>query len=189
MNLANMGLNRVHPTPIDDDDSTIYTSKNTPPETVIAGDDDFLNAQDPLDDGKMSSSIPWPGSTFILREVSTGQVLTLNDGKVTLTSPGGPGSIHWECVETKGWLGFRNPVSGRFLGHDKDGKLHCSASRHQMWENFCVRLRPDGGYILLLTHFERLWHVGARMERGVERLAKLGDGASAGLVWEFVKIC
>jgi hypothetical protein len=186
--LAKMVLNSIHPTPIEDDDSTIFTSQNTPPETVVAGEDDFFESQDPLGDSKMSSSVPWPGMTFIIRETTSGQVLTLLDGKITLASPGGPGNIHWECVETKGWLGFRNRVSGRYLGHDKDGKLHCSAGRQQMWENFCVRLRPDGGYVLLMTHFERLWHVGFKMERGMEILAKIGDGGSDGMVWEFVKI-
>src|ERR1700760_1523535 len=115
MSLRNMGLNKVNPMPIEDDNSTVYASQNTPPETVVAGDDDFLESQDPLGDRKMNSSIPWPGSTFIIREVSTGQVLTLFDGKVILASLGGPGNIHWECVETKGWLGFRNRVSGRYL--------------------------------------------------------------------------
>jgi hypothetical protein len=49
-------------------------------------------------------------------------------------------------------------------------------------------MRPGGGYVLLMTHFERLWHVGIREEHGVERLAKVGDGGSDGIVWEFVKL-
>ncbi len=68
------------------------------------------------------------------------------------------------------------------------GRLCCLASRHQGWENFCVRMTPEGGYVLLMTHFERLWHVGIKVEQGVEKLAKIGDGGSAGTVWEFVKV-
>jgi len=51
-----------------------------------------------------------------------------------------------------------------------------------------VRLRPEGGYVLLMQHWERLWHVGVKVERGVETLAKLGDGGNEGVVWEFVKV-
>jgi hypothetical protein len=39
-----------------------------------------------------------------------------------------------------------------------------------------------------MTHFERLWHVGVKVEQGVQRLAKLGDGGNGGTVWEFVKV-
>lgn len=103
-----------------------------------------------------------------------------------LAPPGGRGSIHWACVETKGWLGFQNLASGRFLGHDKKGRLCCSVERHQEWENFCARSRPEGGYILLMTHWERLWQVGIYMEQGVEKLEK--TGGSDGIVWDFVKV-
>ena len=105
-----------------------------------------------------------------------------------LTQSDGRGSIYWTCVETKGWLGFRNTVSGKFLGHDAKGKLCCSVERHQSWEYFCVRMRPEGGCVLLMTHYERLWHVGFKVEQGVEKLAKIGDGGSDGIVWEFTKV-
>ena len=49
-------------------------------------------------------------------------------------------------------------------------------------------MRPEGGYVLLMTHFERLWHVGIKVEQGVEKLAKSGNGGSDGIVWEFVKV-
>ena len=170
---------------LDNDDSTTACTAATPPETIYADLDDL----DPMNsDGKITSSVPWPSQTFLLRSPSTGHLLTLRDGQIILASPGGRGSIHWACVENKGWLGFRNTVSGRYLGHDKHGKLHCAAERQQGWENFCARITPEGGYILLMTHFERLWHVGIKSERGVERLAKLGDGVVNGMVWEFVKV-
>jgi hypothetical protein len=184
-----MALNNVDPKPISeiDDSSTLYTAI-TPPETV-ATDLELLDDLDPLGDLKLNpSSVPWPGSTFIIRCISSGQVLTLLDGKIILAPPGGRASIHWTCVETKGWLGFRNYSSGRFLGYDANGRLRCSADRHQDWENFCVRMRPDGGYCLLMTHWERLWHVGMKVEQGVEKLAKIGEGGSDGIVWEFVKV-
>jgi hypothetical protein len=175
-----MSLNRLSPKPMTDhDDSTVAM---TPPETVA----DFLEENDPLGTSKLSSSsVPWPGSSFFIRSASSGHVLTLCDGQVMMLPPGGRGSIHWECVETKGWLGFRNVVSGRFLGHDNAGKLRCTADRPQEWEKFCVRMTPEGGYVLLMTHWERLWQVGFTVERGVEKLAKIGE---AGIVWEFIKV-
>ena len=103
-----------------------------------------------------------------------------------LAPPGGRGSIHWVCVETKGWLGFQNLASGRFLGHDKNGRLCCLVGRHQGWENFCARGRPEGGYVLLMTHYEKLWQVGSCMERGEEKLEK--TEGSDGIVWDFVRV-
>jgi hypothetical protein len=181
-----MVLNQLDPKAMSEaDNSTIYGAK-TPPETIAP---DFLDDFDPLSDPKPSpSSVPWPGSTFLIRDVETGYLITLQDGQIILGQPGGRGSIHWQCVETKGWLGFRNTVSGRYLGHDQGGRLRCSAERHQGWENFCVRLRPEGGYVLLMTHFERLRHVGVKVHNGIQRLGKLGDGGSDGIVWEFVKV-
>jgi hypothetical protein len=181
-----MTLNNIDPKPLTDpDDSTIYTAE-TPPETVA----DLLDADDPLGDRGLasSSSVPWPGSTFILRSAASGHVVTLLDGQVVLAPPGGRGSIHWDCVEAKGWLGFRNNVSGRSLGHDAAGRLCCSAERHQGWENFCARLRPDGGYVLLMTHYERLWQVGTKVVNGVDMLAKMDLRQPDGIVWEFVKV-
>jgi hypothetical protein len=178
-----MTLNKVEPEPIQDNNSTIWSAA-TPPETLAA---DLLDDEDPLRTPVSSSSVPWPGSSYIIRSASSGNVLTLRDGQIVLGPPGGRGSIYWACVETKGWLGFQNPVSGKFLGHDSRGYLRCSADRHQGWENFCVRIRPDGGYILLMTHFERLWYVGSKIEHGVEKLAKIGHDESDGIVWEFVK--
>jgi hypothetical protein len=181
-----MVLNHLDPKPISETDNSTVYAPATPPESVAT---DLLDDHDPLGSTKLSSSsVPWPGSTFIIRNISSGDVIALLDGQIVLARPGGRGSIHWACVDTKGWLGFRNSVSGRFLGHDIDGRLRCSAKQHQGWENFCVRMTPEGGYALLMTHWERLWHVGIIVEQGVEKLAKVGGGRSAGLIWEFVKV-
>ncbi|KAJ9603419.1 hypothetical protein H2200_012197 [Cladophialophora chaetospira] len=183
-----MVLNEVPPKPMTEpDNSTVHTAR-TPPETVL---DDFFDTADPLSDPvPITSSVPWPGSTFIIRAASSGQVLTVLDGRVSLAPIGGPGSIHWACVETKGWLGFRNVVSGRMLGHDgQKGRLRCSEEKHREWENFAVRLRPQGGYLLQMTHFERLWVVGRKVDQGGrEVLAKMEGGKEGEIVWEFVKV-
>src|ERR1700712_4541908 len=95
----------------------------TPPETVTS---EVINDKDYLDNVKSnSSSVPWSGHIYIIRSAITGQVLTLLEGNLVMAKPGGRGSIHWACVEKNGWLGFRNPVSGKFLGHDQVGNLRC----------------------------------------------------------------
>ena len=160
----------------------------------LLNDDDPLGDDDLLDDdpcSRFESSpflVPWPDSTFIIRCVESRRVITLLDGQIVLSQPGGPGSVHWACVETKGWLGFRNTVSGTFLGHDKNGWLQCSAKRHLPWEYFNVRMKPEGGCVLLMTHFDKLWHVGIGAGPGAEKLAKIAEGGSGGIAWEFVKV-
>lgn len=180
-----MDLNQVDPKAIpDDDDSTIYTGI-TPLQTTAA---DLPNDFEPFSGATPSSFlVPWPDSTFIIRSVESGQVITLLEGQIVLTQPGDHG-MYWQCVETKGWLGFRNTVSGKFLGFDSRGTLGCSAERHQGWENFCVRHHPGGGCVLLMRHWDSLWHVGIKVEQGVEKLAKIGEGGSDGVVWEFAKV-
>lgn len=90
----------------DADTSTIYTAM-TPPSTIIDSDnhdDDDKNLNDNKDDDNdknndktshASSSIPWPGSTFLIRASSSGKLLTLDTGNVILARPGTNGpSIH-----------------------------------------------------------------------------------------------
>ena len=179
-----MVLNQVDLESVPDhDDSTIYTA-TTPPETV---DEDSRELSGGADLGPLL--VPYPGSTFVIRSVSCGRVITLLDGQIVLTLPGThDGHIHWKCAEVKGWLSFQNTASGRFLGHDRAGGLCCSAERHQGWENFCCRMRPEGGCVLLMTHWEKLWHVGNKTEWGEGKLAKIGEGGFKGIAWEFVKI-
>ncbi len=69
----------------DRDDSTIYTTI-TPPETAAA---DILDHHDPFGSAEPSFFlVPWPGSTFVIRSVSSGHVITLLDGQIMLTQPG-----------------------------------------------------------------------------------------------------
>ncbi|KAL2074370.1 hypothetical protein VTL71DRAFT_8148 [Oculimacula yallundae] len=177
-----MALFQLDPSPTadHDDDSTINGAA-TPPETVV----DFLEDLDPLKGPK--GSVPWPGNSYIIRSAVSGQVLTLIDGHVVLSSPGGRES-KWACVQTKGWLGFKNIAFGRYLGHDGKGYLCCSVPHHKDWENFCIRQTPDLAYILLMTHYKMLWHVGTKTEKGVEKLAKIGENMDEAMLWEFVKV-
>ena len=49
-------------------------------------------------------------------------------------------------------------------------------------------MRPDGGCVLLMTHYEKLWRVGMKVEDGAEKLMKFEDGAADEVVWEFIRV-
>ena len=180
-----MTLNRQDPKPTLDFEAPNVSTAITIIEP-FAGDD-LLEDQNPVSDTKpIPSSVPWPGSTFMIRSISSGHAITLQGGQILLAKPGSVGNSRWECVENSGWLGFRDPGSGRFLGHDKKGRLYCVAPRHNGWEHFCVRHTPEGGYILFVRHWDGLRQVRLIEEQGVETLAKTGHGE--GVTWEFLKV-
>ncbi|OAP64940.1 hypothetical protein AYL99_00912 [Fonsecaea erecta] len=204
------GLESSSTTPME---STMTIMDATPPTTISAlsdkGDDDD-------DDYTLSSPprprflCPWPGSLYMIQS-SWGKILTLHGGEVILSEPDDRGigavggSVHWACEENKGWLGFRNVASGKYLGYDgkgnRHGRLVCVSPHHRGWENFVVRPRPDGGYLLFTTHYDQLWRVGTRLvekqqqvqgkERGAEAILAKIDGEDAlgeEIVWEFIKV-
>lgn len=74
---------------LDDNDSTVFTGV-TPPETVITDCQDLEHESDKTS----SSSVPWPGSTFLIRSVKSGKLITFHDGRIQLLSPGSRGFIH-----------------------------------------------------------------------------------------------
>lgn len=171
-------------------------------------------------------AFPVPGQTFILLEASTGRALTLIDGNLRLAyvpdpelmsvsdqqlhpNPSAAGSTapqcvttkgqcnwHWHCVETSGWLGFRNAASGTFLGHDMWQNIIARVYRHQGWEWMTVRPAPistssmEGkrlgfGWYLMVTHWEKLYKINFLEARGG---AFVATDSSEGTVWEFVRV-
>lgn len=102
-------------------------------------------------------SVPGPGKTYKIHLKNTEKVITLTEGRVVLQSPAeaqrGEG-YYWACVEMHvgNWLGFRNHVSGTFLGHDGRSGLHAKVTYHQAHESFCVRHHREGGYLLLVRY-------------------------------------
>ncbi|OBT50917.1 hypothetical protein VE04_09375 [Pseudogymnoascus sp. 24MN13] len=162
----------------DPDDSTIYTPTTTS-NTFTA---DLPGNHD------QSSSVPSHDSTFIIRSVSSGHVITLLGGQVVLALPGRGGSIHWACVETEGWLGFRNRISNKFLCHDWKGGLKCSAEQHDGWRHFSITPVPQGGYIMQMLDFSTLRPIVIKVEGGLQTLGRTGNKLSDGIIWEFVRI-
>ncbi|KAF1961490.1 hypothetical protein CC80DRAFT_402373 [Byssothecium circinans] len=173
-----------------------FTSALSSPSPHLSTSDDDTSSPSPRASTPIqtiTSCIPWPGSCYIIRSSGSASVITLKDGQISLSPPGGRGSIYWDCVERNGWLGFRAPASGLFLGHDMGGRLCCGAKKHQSWENFCARARPEGGFVLMMAHWEKLWPVGVK--DGVagdggegSALVKINGGVEEGIVWDFVRV-
>lgn len=100
-------------------------------------------------------SVPCPGKTYKIHLKDTDKVITITDGNVMLQSPTEAlpgGGWYWVCVEKGNWLGFRNHVSGNFLGHDGLWSLHAKVKRHDMSRFFCIRHHPLGGYLILAKY-------------------------------------
>lgn len=133
--------------------------------------------------------MPQAGKIFIIRDHKTGRVLTLLDGDVSLQSPGTPGSAyHWMCEEINGWLGFKNMASGTYLGRNFYDNIYARATQHRYWENFCVRMHPNGGYVLVMTHYAKLWPLQQKNEGNMQKLFKVDAPIKDGNVWVFVEV-
>lgn len=138
--------------------------------------------------GPYNNSVPSDGDTVIVRCVSSGQVLTLLDGDVVLSSPGRRGSIHWTCVENEGWISLRNHVTGKFLCHDWSGRLKCTAQQRNTWSYFTITPLSKGGYIMQMLDWWTLCPIVINPERGLRKLGRTGKKLNEGVVWEFVKV-
>ncbi|KAI0383363.1 hypothetical protein F5Y04DRAFT_251136 [Hypomontagnella monticulosa] len=129
-------------------------------------------------------AIPHSGQTFAIRERNTGRFITLIEGSLQVKhNTGDQGGWHWVCTDFKGWLGFRSPVSGTYMGHDTQGNFWAKYSHHLGHESFCARKHPDGGYLLLMRHDDELWKM-AISDDGCSLIETTGSGTQ----WDFVKV-
>ena len=173
--------------PVQDDvdafsDSYTNDFVNTPPGSP-SGDRDHSNL---TETGKLQA-----GNTYVIRSVSCGRQLTLLNGDVVLNQPASLGSVYWTCVESDGWLGFRNVASGKHLRHGGGGPgLHCSNHQHDKWERIQIRPHRDfnRGFTLLMEYFGGLKPVGIRMGQEVEILERLYEPGASGLSWIFLEV-
>lgn len=135
-------------------------------------------------------TVPGPGKLYRIHLKDTDKVITVMYGKVVVQSTAdaelGGGWI-WACMETGNWLGFRNYVSGTYLGRCQTalGVIHAGNSYHSVDDCFCVRQHPDGGYVLLLNRSkaDEMQQVGLAMD-GETLVAKYKGGA----LWLFEEV-
>ncbi|CAI6087294.1 hypothetical protein V2G26_019561 [Clonostachys chloroleuca] len=110
-------------------------------------------------------SAPEHGRTYLIIESSSGRAISLpgalvGGDRLLLQAPGEgfAAKKHWLCVEKDGYLGFQNPASGRFMGHDGSWEgggisgVRASATVLEQWELFTLRPHPEGGNLLLSPH-------------------------------------
>lgn len=127
----------------------------------------------------------------MIRLLPTNEFLTLLNGEVILAPPGGFGSIFWKCEEMKGWLGFRNTVSGKMLSNHLGEHLCCMMDKHKGCEYVCVRKSPEEGYVILMSYWkcaETLWPVCVREIEGAKRVVKNEGAIGDASLWEFIKV-
>lgn len=109
-------------------------------------------------------AVPQPGKIYKIHNLQNRKRIALVEGGLQLV-PAQSGhresGCYWSCVEKGGWLGFRNVVSGTYLGSSHEG-LRAQVTHHKAWEHFCVRHNGEGGYIILVknTAGDELWKLG-----------------------------
>lgn len=108
-------------------------------------------------------SVPCPGKTYKIHLRHSEKVITITEGEVVLQPPAEAqpgGGWYWVCVEKGNWLGFRNHVSGHFLGRNGKSGLHAKDPHHKTHGFFCVRPHPHGGCVLLVKCPKELRKIG-----------------------------
>ncbi|CAJ2503820.1 Uu.00g112140.m01.CDS01 [Anthostomella pinea] len=133
-------------------------------------------------------TVPCAGWTFLIRHQVSGLVITLREGILTLeheTRSKGWGGCHWACVENDGWFGFRNIVSGTYIGHNGKGEFIADAKHHGGHEFFVTKPHPEGGYWLLTLHNWKCMNMAIMAE---QTPSKLVVSADRGAAWEFLSV-
>ena len=149
-------------------------------------------------DGRVSA-VPWPDNVYMIIEKSSGRALTVAEGgRVVLqdapsssassdgytSAANGGADSHWLCVESRGYFSLHNPRTGKYLGHDGKRGMRAGAKEPDSWERLIPRLRPEGGYqIMVPQEGYSMWMV--TVAEDGKGLALRHHGTT---VWEFVKV-
>ena len=169
---------------------TVSIGSSSPP--IGTPTESTIHEDTSADTGHSSSlKVPWPGSTYIIRCISSfsfGHVLTLLNGQVVLTPSNDRGAQYWDCMEKGGFLGLRNTASGQYLGFMKGGNLGCSSGSYDKEANICVRVRPEGGCVLLVQQGDFLHPLCLKSGLNETTLVKTGRDEPTQTVFEFIKI-
>jgi hypothetical protein len=173
--LSNLASMEKQEYPDESDAASTISSFNFPTPTHSTRSDETAT-------NRVEEVTPWAGESFVIREKDTHLTIALVRGKL-LACQGVNGycGYQWDCVEKNGWLGFRNSVSGTYLGRDDDLNLKANVYHHMPWEYFCARRHPEGGYILMVKCDDDLLSI-AVTESGT-LFATHGEGTR----WEFVR--
>ncbi|KAI1170115.1 hypothetical protein F4777DRAFT_138592 [Nemania sp. FL0916] len=135
------------------------------------------------------TSIPEPNNTYLIREAGSNRCITFVAGKITLEGDAhARGGWQWHCEEhPDGWLGFRDAVSGRYLGHDNRGNYIVHGKKLDLWESFIIRPREKGGFNMYVRWGHRLRPTGIADVKGQPKLTYAASNDDAAR-WEFVRV-
>ncbi|KAI0096717.1 hypothetical protein GGR51DRAFT_494778 [Nemania sp. FL0031] len=165
---------------VSDDSSTAYTPTHT---TAHDGSPDSHSS---IVHDNFSPRAPSPGKTYIIRHRKSGKVVALKRGRLGLEDDSDPEiSCRWDCMQTLGWLGFRDTASDSFLGRDGNFAFRASEKLHLPWEWFVVAAQGNEGCHLQSPHWLSLRWVGIGNDG--RTLVDVTSSAEAAL-WEFVEV-
>jgi hypothetical protein len=104
-------------------------------------------------------AVPESGKVYKIHLKNSDKLIMVTGGDVVAQPPDevklGAG-WHWACVERRNWLGFRNRVTGTYLGCSAwTGGIEAGMPLQTGSECFCVRHDPRGGYLLLVNSGHR----------------------------------
>lgn len=135
------------------------------------------------------ASIPEPNHVYMMREVRLDKVLTVSEGELALKEHADTrGGWQWHCEELpNGWMGFRDAVSGRYLGHDNRGGYIVQAKKLLDWESFVIRHRKGGGYNLFVKYGHKLKPMGLAVRDGKWKLVDAPTPEKIGM-WAFIEV-
>ncbi|KAH8884357.1 hypothetical protein GQ53DRAFT_399459 [Thozetella sp. PMI_491] len=157
--------------------STLF-SVDTPPTTVTGYDD--------LPDDAPRHVVPTPGNTYMIFERSSGRVITRTPSGLCVQdiSEGQNSSNRWLCIEKDNYLGFQDPKSGTYIGHDGNFRMRASARNFQGWECVTTRDHPSGGYKLMVP----FWSDKLRLIVVDEDGKSLVTREHGDTLWDFIKL-
>lgn len=135
---------------------------------------------------RANDATPYPGDVFIIRDRLQGRAITLIDGALKLLDDSSvTGNWYWACTERDIYLGFYNKASKCYIGHNGEGKVVATATKHQGWEDIVARRHPEGGYELLMTYKGK----NGKLILGIdEESQSLIATANEAVKWEFTVV-
>ncbi|RGP74047.1 dynamin family [Fusarium sporotrichioides] len=140
--------------------------------------------------GLTRKSDPHHDGRYIILDASRSRALTCHDGHLRLEAidlniPHRHMSkqAQWECNERRGFRGFKNIAEGTFLGHDIWWDFYAKVYHHKGWEDFTLRRREGGLYLIQSLDWWTQRQVSAKEDGS--GLFRQDDG---GTLWEFVKV-
>lgn len=141
---------------------------------------------------RLNRGAPLPGRIYKIISVSCGRQIMILNGQVMLASPEELGSPYWACEQHDTWLSFRNPATGKLLGHDSGnpGLIRCDAQNRLQWEQMLAipHTRTKGAFSILTEYWYGRRSIGLYEVEGGTRLCRIVEGHDPGVAWVFSEV-